>query len=265
MNKYHYILIGVVSIAALIGVGYILHQRQGFGGEFQEKLKEKEMIQSPEIREKIEELRSHKEDIRKMIEFTPLTEEDVEEAQRIAQSDDMINAILQVLDEYDVGTVRGPMDMVVLRYSSEKEWVLQVVVSLDSQTVESASLTRGITPGIDPQKLMEIAEKNFPMQRLGPPVMRKVFQSGNNTEVVYLTDEGTYRMKIDVDQEKIVDLKEERLRAFQWLPWIVLGAVLVTGAIIFSAVRKRRSGSDEGNPERGVEEIEEEPAESESQ
>ena len=245
MNKYHYAAIGAVMVISVVAAAYFLQHAREFRGEFPEGIREK-MPHS----EKLVELRAQREDIRKLFEFSLLTEEDVEKAQEIAQSDDMTNAILQVLGEYRVESYMGPFGTAILRYFSE-EWDLQVVVNLNTRTVESLSLNKGMPPlGPNPQKLVQIAQQNLPQKDFDKVHIGKVFQSGENAEVVLLTDKGTYTVTIDVKEGKVVDLKEEPARGLFWWPWPVL---IVSGLLLFAIFlaiwKRRKSGKEEDTGE----------------
>lgn len=246
MNKYHYAAIGAVLVISVVAAAYFLHHSREFRGEFPEGIREK-MPHS----EQLVELRAQREDIRKLFEFSLLTEEDLEKAQEIAQSDEMTNAILQVLGEYQVESYMGPLGTAILRYTSE-EWDLKVMVNLNTQTVESLSLNKWMPPlGPNPQKLVQIAQQNLSEKDFDKVHIGKVFQSGENAEVVLLTDKGTYTVTIDVKEGKVVDLKEEPARGLFWWPWPIL---IVSGLLLFAiflAIWKRRKSGKEKDTEEG--------------
>lgn len=239
MNKY-YLVIGVLAVASLIVAAYFLQQLTvEYDGEFLKELEEERHMYA-----ETEKIRAQKQDIRKMFEFTSLEKEKAEEAQQIAQSDDITHAVLQVLGEYEVEASRGPLTMVILRYSSPEEWVLHVTVNMEKKRVESISATRGMVPlGLNLKEVMEIAEKRFSQNEFGKPLMGKISQSGKNAEVVFLTEEGTVTVTIDLEEEKVVNLekqeKGQRTAEFvTWWPWLLLVILLVAGVIGILILRR---------------------------
>ncbi|MBU7030212.1 MAG: hypothetical protein HXS48_24980 [Theionarchaea archaeon] len=255
-RKYKYFIGSVILIAAFITSLYVLYrQAEYFNEEFQEKLTEEKV---PGIPIKV----PFPENIRSVFEFNVLTEEEEEQAETIAQSDEVVNAILHVLGDTEVEAYRGPVrGRATLKYSSEKEWMLQVTVNLDSQRVESITLTRGIIPMvINPKELVQIAEKEFPRNEFGTPFLRKVDQSDEGAEVVFLTDKGTVIVRVNQEEGKVVHLEKHAARAhFWWLWWFILPIGIVVGVAILLVVLKRRS---EAEPEEEpLEELEEGQAE----
>ncbi|KYK29524.1 MAG: hypothetical protein AYK19_05120 [Theionarchaea archaeon DG-70-1] len=254
-RKYKYFIGSVILIAAFITSLYVLYrQAEYFNEEFQEKLTEEKV---PGIPIKV----PFPENIRSVFEFNVLTEEEEEQAETIAQSDEVVNAILHVLGDTEVEAYRGPVrGRATLKYSSEKEWMLQVTVNLDSQRVESITLTRGIIPMvINPKELVQIAEKEFPRNEFGTPFLRKVDQSDEGAEVVFLTDKGTVIVRVNQEEGKVVHLEKHAARAHFWWLWFILPIGIVVGVAILLVILKRRS---EAEPEEEpLEELEEGQAE----
>lgn len=88
--------------------------------------------------------------------------------------------------------------------------------------------------GLNLKEAMEIAEKRFSQNEFGKPLMGKISQSGKNAEVVFLTEEGTVTVTIDLEEEKVVNLekqeKGQRTAEFvTWWPWLLLVILLVAG------------------------------------
>lgn len=249
-RKYKYFIGSVILIAAFATSLYVLYrQAEYFNKEFEEKLTEEKV---PAIPIKV----PFPENIRSVFEFNVLTEEEEEQAETIAQSDEVVNAILSVLGDTEVEAYRGPVrGRATLRYPSEKEWMLQVTVNLESQKVESITLTRGIIPMvINPKELVQIAEKEFPRNEFGTPFLRRVDQSDEGTEVVFLTDKGTVIVRVNEEEGKVTHLEKHVARAHFWWLWFILPIGIVVGVAILLVILKRKSDAE---PEEPLEELEE--------
>ncbi len=183
---------------------------------------------------------------------TPLTEEEEAEVETIVESDDVVNAVLQVLGEADIEVFRGPADTVLYKCTSE-EWVIQVTVSLETQKVIAVSMNKGMIPlVINPQNLVQIAEKEFPPKEFGTPVLKKVVQTNGDGEVVFLTDEGTVTVKIDLDEGKVIEFEKISTRPSFWRSglffiFVIMAAVVV--AVVLALIKRKRESQKTEKPE----------------
>lgn len=246
-KKYRYLIAGAALVAFIIVSVCVAEYSTGyFRNRFQERFEGVQEGQPQPIELRFPEQR---EAIRRMLEFASLEEEEAEQARQIAQSDEVVHAILQVIGDAEVAAYRGPNGTAILRYSPEKEWTLQVTVNVKTERVESVTANRGVFGLVlDPREIMQIAEKEFSQKEFGMPVLRRVSPSGEDAEVVFLTDKGAVTVRVDMEERKVISLREEAEEPFiQWL-WIIWGILLVAVvAIIVIAVMKSRRRS-QGEP-----------------
>lgn len=234
MEKKYYLIAGALLAAVVVSV-YFLSEMSHKVEEFHEL-----QLQFPE--EAGERITFHRQNIRHF-EFNLLTEEEVEQVKQIAQSDEVVSAVLHVLGDPEGEIFKGPVGSIaILRYSSEDQWNMQVVVDLDTERVESVTLNRGVIPLVlDPKKLMQIVEKEVHLEEFGTPVLKKVTQAGEDAEIVFLTDEGVVTVKLNMEEGKVRGLARESLKPFIWWPLILLVFVIVAGVAIVLAARKKRA------------------------
>ncbi|MBU7017576.1 MAG: hypothetical protein HXS44_08705 [Theionarchaea archaeon] len=244
-KKYRYLIAGAALVAIIISSVCIAEYSTGyFRDRFQERFEGIRQGQPQEIELRFPEQR---EAIRRMLEFVSLEEEEAEQAKQIAQSDEVVHAILQVIGDAEVSAYRGPNGTAILRYSSDKDWILQAAVNMKTERVESVTANRGVlTLVLDPREIVQIAEKEFSQKEFGMPVLRRVAPSGEDAEVVFLTDKGAVTVRVDLEERKVISLREEAEEPFfQWL-WIIWGVLLVAVvAVIVAAVMKGRKKSQE--------------------
>lgn len=191
----------------------------------------------------------------------PLTEEEAAEVKAIVESDDVIKAILQVVGEADTEVFKGPADTALYKYTSE-EWVIQVTVNLETQKVMAVSMNKGRIPLIvNPQNLVQIAEREFHTKELGTPFLKKVYQSDGDGEVIFLTDEGTITVKIDLEEGKVIEFEKTSVKpSFRWFGpffiFVIMAAVAVAVVIVLIKRKStaRRTEKPENIPESKVKE-----------
>lgn len=265
-RKYLYFIGGAILIAAFISSVYVIYRQSEYLHEgFQEKFEEGEIPSPERMKDRFHE---QKETLKSVFEFNVLTTEAGEDAEVIAQSDEVVNAILQVLGDTEVEAYRGPVKgRAILKYTSEKEWMLQVMVNLDSQRVESITLTRGIMPlVVNPKELVQIAEKEFPRNEFGTPFLRKVAQSDEGAEVVFLTDKGSVIIRVNPEEGRVIGLEKHAARApFRWVLPILAVAAVVGILVLLVALRRGPESVEAEEVEGEAEEEVEGPEEGKSQ
>jgi hypothetical protein len=239
-KKYTYPIIGAVLIIAVVASAYALHRSvESFRSEFEESLEERFAQFSEKVQEQPPQNRGN---IRNVFEFNLMSKEEAEDIKEIAQSDEMVNAILEVLGEHDVEVLQTPMrNIAILRYSSEDHWRVQVTIDTELKRAESITINRGIVPLVfDPQKFMQIAEERIPLHELEHPVLKKITQSDNGAEIVFLTDEGLVTVKVN-SEEEVISLVRESAGPFMLLPLFILGISImaILGIIILLVIISR--------------------------
>lgn len=239
-KKYIYGIVGAILIISVIASAYLLQQRI-FPAEFERMVEEKQLKEM--VTEKVElRMKEKVQELKLTFGFDVLTGEQAENAKTIAQSDEMLHAVLQVMGDTEVEVYKGPVDRIaVLRYSSQNQWMLQATVDLEIGRVDSIMLTRGVAPLVfDPKKLVQIAEQEFPAKEFGVPYLKKVVQKGENGEVVFLTDKGTVTVRIDMEAGKILALQKEPVKPYFLWGWLILILGIVVSAIILFVVWGRK-------------------------
>ena len=249
-KKYRYLIAGAAVVAFIIVSVCIAHYSvDTFRDRFQEQYEEAREGHPGQIEVQFPEQR---EVIRRMLEFASLEGEAAEQAEKIAQSDEMVHAILQVIGDADITAYRGPNGTAILRYSPENEWTLQVIVNMKTQRVESVTANRSVLSLVlDPREIMQIAEKELSHKEFGMPVLRRVSPSGEDAEVVFLTDKGAVTVRVDMEERKVISLREEGGEPLA--PWlcIIWGALLVAvvAVIVVAVMKSRRQSHGELSPE----------------
>jgi hypothetical protein len=265
-KKYTYLIIGAVLIIAVVASAYALHRSvESFRNEFKESLEEK-FAQFPEIVQ--QQPPQNKRNIRNVFEFNLMSKEEAEDIKEIAESDDMVNAILEVLGEYDVEVLQTPMrNIAVLRYSSENHWRIQVTIDTELKRAESITINRGVVQLVfDPQKFMQIAEEKIPLHELKHPVLKKITQSDDGAEVVFLTDEGLVTVKVN-SEEEVISLVKESAEPFMLLPLFIIGIsiIAILGIIILLVIISRSKKGKEPTEDTEESEGEEEQGDNETE
>jgi hypothetical protein len=178
--------------------------------------------------------------------YVSLTEEEAAHVETIVESDAVVAAVLNVLGEHDTDVVQGPAGTALYKCTSE-EWVMQVVVDLETQNVMAVSMNKGKTPLIaDPQQLVHIAEEEFHSKGFGKPYMKKVVQSNGDGEVVFLTEDGIITIKIDLEEGTVINL-EKTVGSPLWRVgplFVVLIVAVVIAVVIVLIERQRKSQRD---------------------
>ena len=177
--------------------------------------------------------------------YMSLTEEEEAKVESIVESDGVVAAVLTVLGECDTFLFKGPAGTALYKCVSE-EWVMQVIVDLESGTIMTVSMNKGKAPVIaDPQHLVQIAEKEFYSKGFGKPYMKKVVQSNGDGEVTFLTEDGIVTIKIDLEEGTVIDL-EKTVNPPLWRigPLFIGVVVVVVIGVILLIERKKKSQKD---------------------
>ena len=188
----------------------------------------------------------------KLFKPSSLTGEQAEEAKTVATSDEMVNAILQVLGEPEIEVLEGSADRTAILRCVSEEWIVQMMVDLEDQKIISVSLNKGMIPlVINPRDLVQIAEREFPRKEFGPPLLRKVVQKGEGGEVVFLTDKGTVTIRVDLKEGKVIGLEKELARQSLWRLGIILAAVIavIVGIVLYERKSKSQRIKEESEIE----------------
>ncbi|MBU6996162.1 MAG: hypothetical protein HXS41_00875 [Theionarchaea archaeon] len=197
-------------------------------------------------------MRETNEQVRKEIGFrifAELSQEEMDQAQDIAQSDAMVAAILQQFGEQAPEVFGGPSGKVaILRYSSE-EWVAQVTVDLEEREVVAVTLNKGILPPTDVVTLIHLAEREVPVQAFGTPLLRKISSSGEGAEVVFLTDKGTVEIRVNGEQGRVVRMERTPRSLWEeyhlrWL-WVLIPISTAVLILVFWAISRKTPPGEE--------------------
>jgi flagellar basal body-associated protein FliL len=242
MNRWIYVFICVLVVGSAAAVAYVgyTHEERSKSGELAP-----EQSQNPE---NFNALREANQNTRGGIGFRPfnnLSQEAVDKAQDIANSDPVVAAVLERLGECTPEVFGGPSERVaVLRYSSD-EWVAQVTVDLEKSEVVAVTLSKGILSPADIQPLVHVAEREVPIKVIGAPVLRKVSPSREGAEVVFLTDQGTVEIRVNGEQGRVIHL--ERTPRSMWgghplrVLWILVPVSAVVLLLVFWVISRRTS------------------------
>jgi hypothetical protein len=240
MNRWIYVFICVLVVGSAAAVAYVgyTHEERSKSGELAP-----EQSQNPE---NFNALREANQNTRGGIGFRPfnnLSQEAVDKAQDIANSDPVVAAVLERLGECTPEVFGGPSERVaVLRYSSD-EWVAQVTVDLEKSEVVAVTLSKGILSPADIQPLVHVAEREVPIKVIGAPVLRKVSPSREGAEVVFLTDQGTVEIRVNGEQGRVIHL--ERTPHSMWgghplrVLWILVPVSAVALLLVFWVISRR--------------------------
>lgn len=251
MRKEYKISICVLLVAsAIIAVCYAVYPKT----EHRTALQEGAVIQLPEPdplpSEQVESA------VIQLPEPVPLRGERVEKAKAIARSDEMVNAILQVVGESEIEVFGTPSDTIATLRCGSDEWTVRVMVDLEDQNIISVSLDPvsldSSWPEEHPMCLVQIGEMKVPHIEVGEPFMR-VIQRGEEGEIVFVTEKGTFTIRVDFKEGKVIGLEREFERRPFWPIGIICAVVIVT--IVGVVLYKRKSKSKaEKEPEGAREE-----------
>ena len=258
-KKAGYLIAGVVLAAFVIASVYVIpRMSEHFTAEYDEvqSILEKERakhLEGTELR-----FVEGPGDFRGMfVGINLLDEETREKAEQIAHSDEVVNAVLQVVGDTELQAHRGLLGQIaILNYSSERKWSVQVTVNIKTEEVESVVVNRNVIPLIfNPTGIVQIAEKEFPPGEIGAPLLKKVTPSGEDVEVVFLTKKGTYTVTVNPEEGKTIHLEKETMRPFFLWMWPIWTALVVIVAVVFVWIlRRKSSGTTEEIQEETIQE-----------